>query len=98
MREMAERLLEVLTNEPKSRDDIKELLSCSDRDVRRAVNELRLNGYNVASSSETKGYWLGNETDKNRTIAELKARAKALIDTADALAKGPDLGQVEVSL
>lgn len=108
MTQLAERVLKLLGKFPKSRYELqaelgvyneKGIAVCpSERDVRRAIAELRDLGYNIASSSDTQGYWLGNEADKERTIKELKSRAMKLLKTADALEKGPDIGQVNMEV
>ena len=95
---LSQELLRTLTDEPQSKDDLKDKLHISEREVRRCITELRDAGFNVASSSHGKGYWLGNESDKECTIKEYRSRAAKLIKTAEALEKGPDLGQMEVSL
>lgn len=94
--DLAKDLRDILTTEPQTRVELAEKLNCNDRAVRRAVHELRKNGYNIASKSDCKGYWYGNEEDKERTIKELRARAAELRQTALALEHGPDLGQMEV--
>lgn len=108
MTPLAEKVLNMLTEEPQSRYELQGRLAVynekgigvcpSERDVRRAIAELRDLGYNIASSSDTQGYWLGNEADKERTIKELKSRAMKLLKTADALEKGPDIGQVNMEV
>ena len=91
-------LLFILTDTPKSRSELKDSLHCGDRDIRRAVSSLRKKGYNIASNSDTSGYWLGDEHDKTRTVAEYRSRAMELLKTAEAIEKGPDFGQVEASI
>lgn len=91
-------LLFILTDKPKSRAELKDTLHCGDRGIRRAVNRLRKKGYNIASNSATSGYWLGDENDKARTIAEYRSRAMELLNTAAAIEKGPDMGQMEASI
>lgn len=108
MTQLAERVLKLLGKFPKSRYELQAELGVynkkgigvcpSERDVRRAIAELRDLGYNIASSSDTQGYWLGDEADKERTIKELKSRAMKLLKTADALEKGPDIGQVNMEV
>lgn len=98
MNGMAYRLLELLTDKPQSKGDLQDQLHCGERDVRRAVKELRENGYNIASNSERKGYWLGDEEDRLRTIRELRSRARKLEKTAAALEKGVDLGQIRMEV
>lgn len=106
---LARRLYSNLTTEPISKWDLQEKLATwdekhkvaivpSERDVRRAIRELRELGFNIASSSDHKGYWIGDETARQRTIKEYRSRAKALLDVADKLEKGPDIGQMEMEL
>ena len=96
--DLAKDLRDILTTEPQTRAELCDELSCGDRSLRRAVNELRKHGYNIASNSDTRGYWYGDENDKERTIKDLRARAAELRQTAIALENGPDLGQMEVDL
>jgi hypothetical protein len=107
MTSLSRRLLDVLTDEPQSKWELQEKLAerrgkimiCPcERDVRRAIAELRSLGFNIASSSDQKGYWLGDEVARQRTINELRSRAMKLLKTADALEKGPDMGQLEVEV
>ena len=106
MTPLARRVWNLLTDEPQSRFDLQSKLAVwsekgiaicpSERDVRRAIAELRDLGYNVASSSDKKGYWRGTKADKERTIKELRSRASKLLQTAEALEEGPDLGQLQM--
>lgn len=98
MSELAKLLLDTLTFKPQTRAELCDKLHCGERAVRRAVEELREYGYNIASNSETGGYWLGSEADRERTINELRSRARKLEQTAAALEKGVDIGQMEVAL
>lgn len=106
---LARRLYSCLTTYPLSKWQLQEMLATyddkhkvvivpSERDVRRAIRELRELGFNIASSSDHKGYWIGDETARLRTIKEYRSRAKALLDVADKLEKGPDIGQMEMEL
>lgn len=104
---LAIRLFSVLTTYPISKWDLQEALADyegkvavipSERDIRRAVQELRRHGFNIASSSDQKGYWIGDETARQRTIKEYRARANTLLKVADALEKGPDIGQMEMEI
>lgn len=111
MTTLSARLLEVLTDKPTSKWDLQEMLVgydpnkgryvCpSEREIRRSIAELRSLGYNIASNSDhdNRGYWLGSEKDKVRTIKELRSRAAKLNTVADALERGPILGQMEMKL
>ena len=75
-----------------TRYQLRDMLHTSDRSIRAAVKELRDHGFNVVSVSDSssKGYWIGTEEDKRRTIAELKSRAYKMLATAAALEAGPD--------
>lgn len=98
MTSLANELLAVLTDEPQTRAELTEKLNCRDRSLRHAVAELRENGFNIASNSETRGYWIGTDRDRERVIKELKSRANKLLKTAYELERGVDLGQMEVSM
>lgn len=98
MTSLANELLAVLTDKPQSRAVLAEKLNCRDRSLRRAVAELRENGFNIASNSDTKGYWIGTEKDKERVIKSLKSRGFKLLREAYDLERGVDLGQMEVSM
>lgn len=95
---LAKQLSEVLTNKPQRRSELCDRLHCDDRSLRRAVNELRELGFNVASNSQRAGYWYGNEADKERTISEYTARGIKDLRIAEAIKRGPDLGQLEVEV
>lgn len=90
MSDLADRLWDVLDSTPSTREELIEELGANDRTIRRAVKELRDRGYNVATDSDTGGYWRGNEIDKRRTINELRARAYKELATAEALELGPE--------
>lgn len=96
---LARGVYSLLGNEPITKWELKEKLAApSERDVRDAIKELRELGFNIASSSGKKGYWLGDENARQRTIKEYRSRANSLNKTADALEKGPDIGQVEMEI
>lgn len=69
-------------------------LGYSEREIRKAITDLRNSGWNIAATSGTKGYWIGSEEDRKRTVREYRARAYKMLKTAEALEKGPDLGQL----
>lgn len=94
MSDLAEFLWDVLTDEPKTRGELMEILGEKDRAIRRAVTELRKHGYNVASSSSVGGYWRGNEDDRKRTIREYRAKAYEELAIAYALERGEDYQMV----
>jgi len=95
MKEIEERLLEVLTNEPKSAREIMDLTGIpSKSDLRRHINSLRLQGHLICSrTNDGGGYWLGNQQDRERTIASLQSRKLELIKVIQALKRGPIDGQ-----
>ena len=95
-REVALELSAELETYPQSKEYLSAKLNCSEREIRKAVAELRRMGYNVCSNSGRKGYWLGDEEDKKRTVKEYRARAYALLKTAQAIELGPDNGQMEM--
>ena len=98
MTKLANELLGILTDEPQTRGELSERLSCSDRSLRRAVAELRKNGFNIASNCDTKGYWIGTDEDRKRVANSLKSRAFELLREAYDIERGVDLGQMEVSM
>ena len=96
--DLAKDLRDTLTIDHQSREELCEILSCSDRSLRRAVSELRELGINVASSSHDKGYWLGTNKEMEIIAREYDSRAIKDFKIADAIRKGPDKGQQEVSI
>jgi transcription initiation factor IIE alpha subunit len=98
MSELAKRIWDLLDDEVKlNKDMIAALTNSDERTVRRAIKELRDNGYNVATDSHTGGYWKGNAEDRRRTVAELRARAYKELATARALEMGPS-DQIAIEL
>ena len=61
------------------------MLGISDRTLRAEVAKARRLGHPICSNSEVKGYRIGSKADTARTIAELRARARELTLTADAM-------------
>ncbi|MBQ6501208.1 MAG: helix-turn-helix domain-containing protein [Mogibacterium sp.] len=98
MSDLALRLWDILSDKPTPRADLAEMLNVSDRMVRRAIAELRENGYNVACSSHKKGYWRGNDADRRHTIAELQSRNIKLMEVIKAMERGPIDGQEVMSI
>lgn len=91
MTELAKRVWNMLDKEvPLDRQMIADMAGTDERSVRRAIKELRDNGFNVASSSHAGGYWKGNDQDRRRTVSELRARAYKELETARRLEQGPD--------
>ena len=98
MTTLSQELLKVLDYEPQTKDELKDKLHISEREVRRCIKELRDAGYAIASSSRCKGYWLASKTEKEYLIREYLSRIAAEQRTVEALRKGPDLGQMEVEV
>lgn len=100
MSELAERLLEVLSDKPQGAGDIMSLIGVDTKsDLRGLIHELRLNGYPVCSKThDGGGYWLGNDEDKARTLADLKSRRAKISEIITALENGPINGQMEASI
>ena len=98
MTTLSQELLDVLTNEPQSKWLLAEKLNTNERAVRRAIKELRDNGYIIVSNSTNRGYWLGTDKDRERIVRELEARISSMSATVRALKQGRDLGQMEVDL
>lgn len=68
-----------------SREWLAYYLDISDRKLRAEVEKARNLGFIICSNSDIRGYRLGDKEDALRTIAELRSRAKKLLDTADAM-------------
>ena len=98
MTELAERLLDELDNEPKSKWYLAQKLDTNERSIRRAIKELRDNGYVVISHSTNRGYRLGMEEDREGMIREYEARIASMSATVKALKQGRDLGQLEMEV
>ena len=65
---------------PITRSILRQLLDVSDREARRAIEELREHGYRVISSSRTQGYWLAkSENDYKAFRAEYAAKAETYL-------------------
>lgn len=99
MSDIAKRLLEVLTDEPKRADEIMDVTGIANKAALRVyVHELRLAGYPICSRTDNGGgYWLGTDKDKERTIANLQSRKMELIKVIKALENGPIEGQEVIS-
>lgn len=109
MNTLSVRLWEVLTDKPKDKwelqselatwDEKRKVARCpQEREIRNAVTELRMAGFPVVSNSHMQGYWKGNREDVIRTIKEYRSRERAAHKIADAMEKGPDMGQLEMKL
>lgn len=55
---LSEELLKMLSDEPKSEYQLARALHTDGEHIRRCFKELEDNGYNVASASINRGYWL----------------------------------------
>lgn len=65
-----------------SRGELQVKWSMSDRKARRAITELRKNGYVICSNSKTNGYYRPNTADEIRHfIADMESRAMDILDT-----------------
>ena len=95
---LSEQLLEMLTDKPQSKWLLAQMLNTNERTVRRAVKELRDNGYVIVAHSINEGYSLGTEKDRDGMIREYEARIASMSATVKALKQGRDLGQMEVEL
>lgn len=94
MEELLSRIWSALTDVPQTREKLCGDLGIKDRDLRKAIKTLRDYGYNIASNSNTSGYWRGTEADKRRTVAEYRSRGYKDLATADAIERGPIDGQM----
>lgn len=99
---LAKQLSEILTTEHQSRKALCEKIHCKDRELRRAVTELRKVGFNVASSSscrgDDQGYWLGDKDEMQHVANMYFSMGYEDINTGLAIERGPDLGQMEVEV
>ena len=95
---LAKDLRDTLKTEPQTKVELCDILSCDDRKLRYAAAELRAAGYNIASSSHCSGYWLGSPEEMEIVAMEYESRAWKCQKIAEAIRKGPDLGQLEVKI
>ena len=65
--------------------------STNDRKVRRAIEELRQQGYCILSDSGEGGYWFGNPIERECFILELESRRERLAETIRALRNPPQV-------
>lgn len=84
------RLLEVVSqaseDRPATKELLKALLGCSEREVRKTVEELRQSGYRIVSTSRTKGYWLARSASEYaRLRVDMMSRAMAILRTVSAM-------------
>lgn len=95
---LAKQLSEILKSDPQTREELCAQLNCDDRSLRRAAAELRNVGFNIASSSHSKGYWLGTKEEMEALANEYDERGWMCYQVAWNIRRGPDLGQMEVEL
>lgn len=77
-------IIEQLESGRKTRQELRENLHVSDREVRLVINELRKSAYpNICSSSQSCGYWLGTKKEVLKTWKEMMAKIKEMEKIAD---------------
>lgn len=86
-------VIDALTSKPKSRFQLCIECGLADRALRREIEALRKAGHPICSSSHKGGYWLGDDTDKKRLVAEYRSRAYSMMKTASAIESGAIDGQ-----
>ena len=84
------RVLEECSKASEDRPVTKEYLAalgdCSEREVRRTVEELRRSGVRIVSTSHTRGYWLaGSASEYARLRADYMSRAMNILRTVKAM-------------
>lgn len=94
--ELKERLAEMLTDRPQSRQVLATKLGVSDRRLRRLVQELRKEGVPVYSSSYEKGYRYGTDAEMQKYKAEVVHRIAELMKIVRALDRRQIPGQTEM--
>lgn len=94
MTEIAERLKEVLTDKPQSRQRLCYMLGTNDRALRSAKAELVKAGVNVCSNSRTRGYYIGSDEERRHAAAELRKKAYEMLAEANALDPAEVEGQI----
>lgn len=91
------RLLSILIEGKKSRQELAHRMGMSDRDVRDLISRMRKDGFPICSSSSGGGYWIGSPDEIKRTIAEYRARGHECLNTAIAMEINLEMpGQMEV--
>lgn len=91
---MKEKLLALLTDKPQSRELLCIKLQVSDRKLRKAVEDLRREGYPICSSSHRTGYWMGDTADRKVLVREYRARGAKMFELANKLEAGAGREQV----
>ena len=79
------------------REHICAYCNSSDRQVRLAIEYLRNEGHSIISESGVPGYYF-RRSDVEIVTAELRSRAYKLLNTARALERGREVGQMELAL
>ena len=75
-----------LSHKPISRNALRLRTGYSDRQIRKAVQNLRNNGYPVISNSDKNGYWIARSEDEiYMLVNELRSRASEMLKTARSL-------------
>lgn len=91
------RLLSILIEGKKSRQELARRMGMSDRDVRDLIFRMRKDGFPICSSSSGGGYWIGSPDEIKRTIAEYRAQGHECLKTAIAMEINLEMpGQMEV--
>ena len=93
--DLAGRLKDTLRAEHQPREMLCAKLNCNDRALRFAATELKMVGFNICSSSRETGYWLGTPEEMEALAKEYDSRAMKNLRIAQAIRRGPDLGQME---
>lgn len=92
-------ILELLKEGKQTRADLVSKLHVYDYTIRDHIRSLRLMGYPICSYSHSKGYWLGDREDIEKTIAEHRSRVEAEFELIAALVKClKNTEQVEMEL
>lgn len=73
---------------PTTREVLVARTKLTDREVRRAIQELRMNGMRIASSSSVRGYWMCSDQEFKEIKEELLCKSKSLYYMAMAMQKG----------
>jgi len=91
-----EKLAQILTDKPQSRQVLATKLGVSDRRLRRLIQELRKEGVPVYSSSYEKGYRLGTDAEMQKYKAECVHRIAELMKIVRAMDRRQIPGQTEM--
>jgi len=92
-------ILSKLSHDPISRSDLKEICHVSDRDIRHAIEQLRIEGYPICSSARRKGYWIARDSEELRAcIMEYYSRSARLRLTANIMEKNLDVFKEQMEM